>query len=193
MKPPLLPCLLLLAACESAPPAVAPLRITLERATELVRAEVLRENPEVNPALEIPLIEITPVDAWQAMSVQLFQVRSDALFQAFETFAVRKGEVVRLGRGFGGDGVGSTLVTDLDGDRSPDLAFVYSWGSGRHLSQVGVLRIAGDRMQVLPCDWTAIGDSYLVFGEHRTAQVTHASAKVGTLRLVEGQLRVVAD
>jgi hypothetical protein len=127
------------------------------------------------------------------MSVQLFQVRNDSLVQGFETFAVRKGQVARLGKGVGGDGVGSTLVTDFDGDRSPDLAFAYSWGSGRRRSQVGVLRIAGDHMQVLPCEWSVEGSTYLVPGQRGTAQVQSASSGIGTLRVVEGVLRVVAD
>jgi hypothetical protein len=185
--------LFLVAACASPTYAPGPQRISIERAGELVRAEILRENPEINPAVQIPLLEITPIEAWRAMSVQLFQVRNDSPVQGFETFAVRKGEIARLGKGLGGDGVGSTLVTDFDGDRSPDLAFTYSWGSGRRRSQVGVLRIAGDHMHVLPCEWSAEGSTYLVPGQSGTAQVQSASSGMGTLRVVEGTLRVIEN
>jgi hypothetical protein len=141
----------------------------------------------------LPLLEITTPEAWSSMSVQLFQVRGDAVTQGFETFAVRKGEVLRLGNGFGGNGVGSTLVIDLDGDRSPELAFVYSWGSGRHRSQVGALSIAGDHMSTLACEWSSDGDTFLILSGEGTAELFNAESKLGTLRFADGMLRVSAN
>lgn len=185
------------AACRSAPeaptPVSAPVPVTHEQAEALVRAAILRESPEINPQFEFVLNAIPQPEAWQTLGVQLFQVGADSLVQAFETFAVRKGKVQRLGTGFGGMGVGSTLVADVDGDRSPDLAFAFSWGSGRHRSQVGLLRIAGDRMSTLPCEWSAAGDIFLVPGGSQGVAVFGPNGRVGRLEVREGALRVVVD
>lgn len=187
------------AACHSSPTAPAPVRatelapVTPAQAETLVRAAILRENPEINPQFALVLNPVAQPEAWQTLGVQLFQVGADSLVQAFETFAVRKGEVRRLGTGFGGMGVGSTLVADVDGDRSPDLAFVFSWGSGRHRSQVGLLRIAGDRMSTLSCEWSSPGDAFLVSGGSQGVSVFGANGRVGQLEVREGALRVVVD
>jgi hypothetical protein len=163
--------------------------LTAER---LVRAQIFRENPEMNPAAEFPLIEITPPDAWDFLGLQLFQVSSNATVQACETFAVRQGEVVRLGTGFGGRGVQSMLVTDLDGDHSPDLAFVYSWGSGRHRSQAGALSVAGGRLHTRASEWNDPGDPQLERGEHGEARLCDSRGAFARLE-ISGGLLVVVD
>ena len=43
--------------------------------------------------------------------------------------------------GFGGAGLTSMCVCDLDGDSQLELAFVYSWGSGIHRSHPSVLSL----------------------------------------------------
>ena len=181
---------LALSACH-APPA-APRRVDLEAARTLVRARIFDENPRMNPATEFPLVELSPPGAWELLGVQLFQVPIDAPVQGCETFALRQGEVVRLGMGFGGMGVHSTLVTDVDGDLAPDLAFVYSSGSGRHRSQAGLLRITAGRLQTLDCDWDDPGDPQLVRGEHGEALLHDARGPFARLE-VSGGLLVVVD
>jgi hypothetical protein len=188
----LLPLLCLVAACASARKPVAPERVDLARAEELVRAEIFRENPQMNPAAQFPLFEIENAAAWESMSVQLFQVGPGATTEACETFALRHGQVARLGTGFGGMGVGSTLVSDLDADGSPDLLFVYSWGSGRHRSQVGMLSIAGGALRTLPCEWSSDGDVFLVAAAGK-AQLWNAQGPFASLRFSGGALSVVAE
>ena len=182
MKSPSIALVCLCAACHSAPSS-----------EDLVRAQILRENPGMNPEARFPMTEITPAQARETLGVQLFRIEESATTQCYETFAVRKGEVARLGTGFGGMGVGSTLLTDLDGDRAPDLVFVYSWGSGRHRSQVGVLRVVDEHLDVLECEWSCDGDAFLRAGPPGQARLANARGPFGTVRVVDGVLGVVAD
>ncbi len=43
-----------------------------------------------------------------------------------------------MGTGFGGMGVTSMIVTDLDQDSQPELLYTYSFGSGIHQSHLGL-------------------------------------------------------
>ncbi len=54
-----------------------------------------------------------------------------------ESFLLYQGEVYELGVGFGGYGVVSMTLADLNEDTEPELYFTSSWGSGVHRSQAG--------------------------------------------------------
>lgn len=54
-----------------------------------------------------------------------------------ETFLLYDGEIYKLGGGFGGYGVTSFAISDIDTDGNEELYFTFSWGSGIHRSQVG--------------------------------------------------------
>ena len=66
------------------------------------------------------------------------QENSDYLIFKYDTscasFLLYKGKVYPLGEWFGGLGVTSMALADLDGDQKPELYFTYSWGSGLHRS-----------------------------------------------------------
>ncbi len=47
-------------------------------------------------------------------------------------------QVHRLGMAFGGYGLTSMAVTDLDQDQQPELFYTYSWGSGLHRAHLAV-------------------------------------------------------
>jgi len=133
-----------LGACAAAAP-----RLDRAAAEELVSAAIRRGKPAVNPAVRFPVREITPAEAWERMRVQIFQVEPGAQVDARETFAVRQGQVVRLGTAFGGSGVGTLLVAYPDGEGTPELTFSYTWGSGETRTDVGVLRIVDDALSVV--------------------------------------------
>ncbi|PWM46146.1 MAG: hypothetical protein DBX47_02845 [Clostridiales bacterium] len=46
-------------------------------------------------------------------------------------------KIYPLGNGFGGFGVVSFAISDMNNDKYPELYFTYSWGSGIHRSMVG--------------------------------------------------------
>jgi heat shock protein HslJ len=111
-------------------------RISIAEAERLVRTMFLEENPDMNPAVEFPLTELTPDEVWQRLNAQVFQV-NDGIYQ-FYTYLIKREEVVPLGIGLGGAGLTSMGVTDLDRNGSPELVYTYSFGSGIHRSHVGM-------------------------------------------------------
>jgi len=122
-------------------------RVSLADATALVRAHLFTAKPTMNPAAEFPLKETTPAEVSERMRTQVFTVTAG--IAQFQSFVIHSGQVSPLGRSFGGFGITSMVVTDLDGDGRPELAFAYSWGSGIHRSQVGIWT-AGTEWQDAP-------------------------------------------
>jgi hypothetical protein len=61
-----------------------------------------------------------------------------------ESYLVKNGKAYPLSIGFGGYGLMSTCVADLDGDRVPELAYTYSWGSGMHRTHIEAM-LFGER------------------------------------------------
>jgi hypothetical protein len=112
--------------------------VPLEEASRLVREWYQTQNPDLNPSVEIPLEERTTPEIWNRLEVQVFQVSAD-IYQ-YETFLIRAGQVVQLGTAFGGFGVTSLVVSDLDADGRAELLFSYSFGSGIHQSRLGLYR-----------------------------------------------------
>ena len=66
------------------------------------------------------------------------QKSSDYLVFKYDTscasFLLYEDKVYPLGVWFGGFGVTSMALADLNGDQKPELYFTYSWGSGLHRS-----------------------------------------------------------
>jgi len=66
------------------------------------------------------------------------QENSDYLIFKYDTscasFLLYEGKIYPLGEWFGGLGVTSMALADLDGDQKQELYFTYSWGSGLHRS-----------------------------------------------------------
>jgi hypothetical protein len=56
-----------------------------------------------------------------------------------DAYLVRDRRVFPLSIGFGGLGLTSLCVCDLDGNGMSDLAFTYSWGSGIHRLHIAVM------------------------------------------------------
>ena len=116
--------------------AEKPKRLALAEAEKQVRAFIFADKPAMNPKAEFPVKELTTDEVWDKLGVQVFQVTEGV--QAHETFVVAPGRVVRIGVGFGGRGVRSLCVAELNGDGRSKLVYSFSWGSGTHRSQVGV-------------------------------------------------------
>ena len=111
-------------------------RISVAEAERLVRTMFVKEIPDLNPAVEFPLTELTTNEIWQRLSAQVFQV-NDGIYQ-FSTYLIKNERIVPLGTGIGGMGLTSMCVTDLDRNGNPELVYTYSWGSGIHRSQVAI-------------------------------------------------------
>ena len=116
------------AACDQAP---GPERISISEAQALVREELLTLDPEVEFTLE----DVTTDEIWNEMGTQVYVLGG---LSSAETYIIVDEQVDRLGMAFGGYGVTSMCITDLDRDGEPELAYTYSWGSGLHRSHVAV-------------------------------------------------------
>jgi len=140
----LLAALALLAGCGTPvadATAKAP-RVDAAHAAALVRARVFADTPTMNPSVETPVVERTPPGCFEELRVQVYEV-TEGVRQG-HAFLVDAHGAVPLCGGFGGLGLHSCHVVDLDRDGASELVFAWSWGSGIHLTELGaVWREAG--------------------------------------------------
>ena len=107
-----------------------------------MRARVFADNPKMNPSVTTPLVELTTEEMWQRLGLQLYSV-TEGVAQC-RSFLVLDRRAHPLAGGFGGHGLQSACVTDLDGDGAAELTYSYSWGSGVHRTQLGVCVFDGE-------------------------------------------------
>ena len=175
-------------------------RVSLEEATKVVRAEIYRRQPQMNPAAKFPLKELTTDDVWKRLAVQVFVVTEGV--QQCQTYIVRGAEATAIGASSGGWGVMSMCVADLDGDGKPELVFTHSSGSGVHRSNVGVwtggatwinaeTALRDDDLMVEKADDGHVKLAYGRFdGEGRKFSRT---GDFGEVKFKEGKVEVVAN
>ena len=110
----------------------------------------------------------------------------------------------QLGTAFGGQGITSLVVSDLDLDGQAELLFVYSFGSGIHQSRIGMYAPAYDEYQVFEADLSYLGDLRLysesppdvrvqiVEADHENLILTYLDM-IGNLAIEEhdGQVKLV--
>ena len=134
-------------------------RVSLAEATALVRTRIFEDRPDMNPSVQAPLAERTTDEMWDRLGVQLFVVTEGVA--ECESFLVRRGRVHSFCGGFGGHGIQSACVTDLDSDGEPELTYTYSWGSGIHRSLVGVSRFVDDELRMEDAEVAYVGDLFV--------------------------------
>jgi hypothetical protein len=102
-----------------------------------------------------------------------------------ETYVVKDGEVFHIGRAFGGSGVNSLSVADLDGDKRPDLVFSFAWGSGVHRSQVAMFDCLTKEPKQIVCRVSnfTFDDFTVERIDDATVRVSAGKQAVGTLAL----------
>lgn len=76
--------------------------------------------------------EITPDGYNEKYGIRIFKFE-----KSFESYLLYDGILHRLGESFGGFGVNSIVVSDVDSDGNPELYCAYSWGSGIHSCRIG--------------------------------------------------------
>lgn len=65
-----------------------------------------------------------------------------------ESFIMYDGEIYNIGTCFGGFGITSMALADLDKDGEYELYYTFSWGSGLHRAQVGYFEPANKEIHV---------------------------------------------
>ena len=79
-------------------------------------------------------------------------IRNQSEYQIFKydkscaSFLLYKGSIHQLGEGFGGFGVVSMAMADLNGDGLQELYYTFSWGSGLHRSHAAYFDPATEEM-----------------------------------------------
>lgn len=100
------------------------------------------------------------------------------------SFLLYEDEVYPLGEWFGGYGVTSFAVADLNGDGAFELYFTYSWGSGIHRSQVGCFDTATKETTIFDfVNWFA--ESVLETDSDQVLCVYHADSHVNSFVDIE--------
>jgi hypothetical protein len=160
-------------------------RLELGDAEKLVRKFIFDRNPKMNPNATFPLIEMTTDDIWKRLGVQVFKVKGDVLNS--ESYVVKEGNVYYIGQGFGGFGVSSLGVADVDKSGQAMLVYVFSWGSGIHRAQIAVFDFAAKEPKEFVAPQVYFSeiteDPSLTFKDDQTVEVQVGNQKLGHLAL----------
>ena len=79
------------------------------------------------------------------------------------SFLLYEGKVYPLGQWFGGFGVTSMALADMNGDGKPELYFTYSWGSGLHRSHISYFDPAAS--QIVDMEYTHLNGDMLIYAD----------------------------
>lgn len=88
---------------------------------------------------------ITPQSISENSEYSIFKYDKSAA-----AFLLHKGVVYPLGEWFGGLGVTSMALADMDNDEDSELYFTYSWGSGLHRSHAAYFDPSAKEIVILP-------------------------------------------
>ncbi len=123
-------------------PAPGASMLPVMRAQELVKAHILATAEGMNPAAAFPLVEVTTPEIWEALGAQVYKVTDGVRLN--QGYVIRGGQVTPIGESFGGSGVHTLLVAELDGAPPAELYYAYEFGSGRQIASLGVYRAGPD-------------------------------------------------
>jgi hypothetical protein len=134
----------------------SPVRRTRAEAAERIRDYLEGQKPKLSPDVRLPLEEFPLQEAWDYLRVQLFRI-ADGPFMN-ESFLIDGESVLPLGTAFGGRGLTSLQIADLDGDGSAELLFTYAFGSGLHQSRIGMYAPAHGKDRLFEAGTGFLGD-----------------------------------
>ncbi|QHQ60402.1 hypothetical protein Ana3638_06125 [Anaerocolumna sedimenticola] len=109
---------------------------------------------------------VSGYEADKCYNITTEYVKENSGYQVFKyntscaSFLLYEDKIYPLGEWFGGFGVTSMALGDLNGDRKPELYFTYSYGSGLHRSHVGYFDPV--EKQVVTVDYTRLDGDMLV-------------------------------
>jgi hypothetical protein len=150
--------LLMLTACT--PRLDAEGRWSEKDASSIIQKYFLAQNPGLNPDTRFPVEDVTTDEIWQQLHIQVFRITDD--IYADESFIINGEILVQMGTAFGGSGVNSMLVSELYQKGTPELLFVYNFGSGIHQSHISAYLPYYDASRTLECEVAYRGDLQLV-------------------------------
>lgn len=154
-------------------------------AEEMIRDYLCDQKPNLSSDVHLPLIKVPLEEGSETLPIQIFRV-TDGPF-ARETFLISGETVLRLGTAFGGQGVTSIRVSDLDRDGSAELLFAYSFGSGIHQSWIGMYAPAYGDDRIYETETAYLGDVGLVKEDVSSVavKVVESDDETATLRYLD--------
>ena len=126
-------------------------RLTWQEAEIRILAFLQDRHPDLNPDLALAPEELPSEEVWELLGAQVFRLTAGP--QAGQTFLFKENQVVPLGEAFGGPGLTSLEVADLDGDGRAELLYAYSFGSGFRQSRLGMYAPAYDPARTFEADF----------------------------------------
>ncbi len=117
-------------------------RLDLPAAERLVAAWAGAHRPKVvSWHTKPPLSDVTSTETWARLRAQVFTLRDESWSgDDVVAYLIKDGTVVPMAIGFGGAGLETTVITDLDHNAKPELLYTYSWGSGLHRTHLSLIR-----------------------------------------------------
>ncbi len=158
-------------------------RLSLDAAEGLIRHYITNSQPKMNHEAKFPVRDMTTSSVWDRLQAQVFKVTAEPANMC--TFVIKDKTVYPIGGCFGGWGVMSMAVADLDEDSSPELYYTHSWGSGIHRSQIGVFFKASDGWRTVDADFAYLGELVLSTKTLSSVEVLDATLKNPTNAPVE--------
>lgn len=113
----------------------APKKCTVAEANELIEKYIFSINPGMNERFKADLREYADDDL-SKMSVQIYKNKTTP-YENWD-FLIYNKEVIQLGNGYGGFGVTSYCVSDLNNDNDYEVVYAYNYGSGIPRTSVGL-------------------------------------------------------
>jgi hypothetical protein len=112
--------------------------LTPEQASKIVTKSVPELSANKSP---IKLIELDVPEVREQMKGQVFRISNvgSSGFDLEDSYLIIDQKVYQLGTAFGGFGLTSLCVADLDKNGEPELIYTYSCGSGLHRSLLCIL------------------------------------------------------
>jgi hypothetical protein len=167
-------------------------QLSIGQAEQMIIEYYHKQKPDLHDEVTTPVEEIPFEEAWSQLGIQIFRV-STGIFKN-ETFLLEPDKVLPLGTAFGGQGLSSLEVSDLDQDGIAELIFVYSFGSGLHQSRVGMYAPAYNENKTFEADTGYLGDIGLFKVDEKTVgvQIIALNDDLLTIRYQEkiGYLRI---
>ena len=118
------------------------------------------------------LKELTPQELWDRAKAQVFKQRDyTESIEEVDAYLIQGMKICPLSVGFGGNGLDSLCVCDLNHDSKPELAYTFSWGSGIHRTHLGVIRL--DSGVPIP-----VNAEYVMTGDMRVERQSDQTVKV---------------
>jgi hypothetical protein len=121
-----------------------------------------------------------------------------------ESFLLFEGESYPIGRGFGGYGITSMALADLDKDGTQELYYTYSWGSGMHRAQVAYFNpvtrkersfdfahINGDMVLAADASGLTLYEADACAHKPGIDMDWVATGEAGTIRFEDGEIRLI--